>query len=982
MSLTSHSSRNFTLRAWVALAAVLLGTTAFAAAADTGRPLHILYIGDLVTTPPAAARGGRGGPIGPLNEEQNAAVAEMNALTTGATTAVVSATTALRNASLDLTVAAAVLKAKADELAAADLALAMIRAGEIAKLQAGPNKLSTAQLFYVRASTRGELTPPTYAYLPGQSLAPDGIYFDHLTTTAELTPAYLQHFDAVVVALPAAQLGAAAQRALDQYRAAGHIVRNVTTRPSEAQFKAMVPELVGTAALGAFRAWAAARQPIVYEKKDGVANYERRIENLPVPENISAVESMKHVQVPADFELKLFAAEPDIGRPIALAWDERGRLWIVEAVDYPHQTFLDANGNPTGEGNDRIRICEDTDGDGRADKFTVFADKLNMATSLVFVDGGVIVSVLRQFVFLKDTNGDDKADVRTVLFANGWGTRDTHAIAANLTRGFDNWLYGTVGYSGFNGTVGGVLKNFQQGVYRFTADGAKLEFMHQFNNNTWGIGFNAAGDVFGSTANNQPSFFGGIPANAVPPAPAAPAGPAGPAGPAFPGGGGRGGPNVMTAKALAANLPIHPNTPNVRQVDVMAGYTAAANHRFILSDAMPARLQGLAMVAEPTAKLIGLVKMQPDGAGYAARDGFNILASSDEWMSPVYADVGPDGAVWVADFENFIIQHNPTPGLNNAGYASTTGGGAAHTTPLRTNAYGRVYRVVWKDGPATPIKSLAGASTSAIVAALDSGNIFWRQTAQRLIVDNHLIDAVPALKAMVKEKDGRPGAIHALWALQGLGALDRDLHRGALLAKDPALRRNAVRAVESSEAGSKLFFESAVVNDPDLQTRLAAFVKLAQFPTTPAIKTVVAQLRKDPKNAADEWLGSANAGLMLVRAHQVPDAELDAPAAPLLPGDAKAGEALFKTNAIASCVACHTVGGSGGAVGPVLDGIAARKDEAYIRESVMDPNAKLADGYTQLGISPMPPMSLILKSQEIEDVVAYLLTLKTPAVGR
>jgi mono/diheme cytochrome c family protein len=426
-------------------------------------------------------------------------------------------------------------------------------------------------------------------------------------------------------------------------------------------------------------------------------------------------------------------------------------------------------------------------------------------------------------------------------------------------------------------------------------------------------------------------------------------------------------------------MPIHPNTPNVRQVDQMGGYTAAAGHRFMVSDALPARLQGSALVTEPTAKLVGVMKIRPDGAGYAAKDGFNLLASSDEWMSPVYADVGPDGAVWVADFQNFIIQHNPVPTLAGAGFQSSNGPGAAHVSPLRTNSYGRVYRVVWQDGAATPIKSLAGVNAAALVAALDSGNLFWRETAQRLIVDNKRTDTVALLKAAVKEKDGRPAAIHALWCLQGLGALDRDLHRAALQAKDPALRRNAVRALESSEAGSRLFFESAVVNDPDLPTRLAAFVKLAQFPTTPAIQTVVTQLRKDPKNAADEWLGSANAGLMLVRAHKVPDAELDAPPVPLRAGDPVLGEAIFRTSAIANCIACHTVGGTGGAVGPRLDGIAATKDAAYIRESVLDPNAKLAEGYAQLGISPMPPMSLILKSQEIEDVVAYLLTLRTPA---
>jgi putative membrane-bound dehydrogenase-like protein len=954
-----------TLRAQiVALACLACALDAGAASANPPRPLHLLYLGD-----PGAltvGRGGRGGPIGGISASQNAAVTALTTAVAGQVQAAAAAATALQQASLAWPADPAVVQARAAELGAAELALATARADGLARIQAGADHLNGTQLFYVMTAVRGGTTPPTYAYLPGQTLAPEGIYFDHVIDPADLTAAYLQHFDAAFVAVPQAQLTPAAQRLLDQFSAAGHGVRMVTSRPSEEEIRAAVPGLVGNAVMTQYRAFLAGREPLRYEKKDGVANYERRIENLAVPQVLSPAESMKHVQVPADFRLEVFAAEPDIGRPISLAWDERGRLWLVEAVDYPSQIFLDAAGNPTGEGNDRIRICEDTNGDGRADKFTVFADKLNMATSLTFVNGGVMVAVLRNFVLLKDTNGDDKADERTVVFANSFGTRDTHAIASNLSRGFDNWLYGAVGYSGFMGTVGGVAKNFQQGVYRFKADGSAMEFLHQFTNNTWGMGFNAAGDVFGSTANNQPSFFGGIPATAVPPAPA-------------PAGGGRGGAGIMTAKALAPGMPIHPNTPNVRQVDQMGGYTAAAGHRFMVSDALPARLQGSALVTEPTAKLVGVMKIRPDGAGYAAKDGFNLLASSDEWMSPVYADVGPDGAVWVADFQNFIIQHNPVPTLAGAGFQSSNGPGAAHVSPLRTNSYGRVYRVVWQDGAATPIKSLAGVNAAALVAALDSGNLFWRETAQRLIVDNKRTDTVALLKAAVKEKDGRPAAIHALWCLQGLGALDRDLHRAALQAKDPALRRNAVRALESSEAGSRLFFESAVVNDPDLPTRLAAFVKLAQFPTTPAIQTVVTQLRKDPKNAADEWLGSANAGLMLVRAHKVPDAELDAPPVPLRAGDPVLGEAIFRTSAIANCIACHTVGGTGGAVGPRLDGIAATKDAAYIRESVLDPNAKLAEGYAQLGISPMPPMSLILKSQEIEDVVAYLLTLRTPA---
>ena len=945
-------------------------------AASTNGPLRILYLGEISSAPIIGTGRGGGGPIGALTPSQNAAVVAMNAAIAAQTPAAPAAAAALREASFAVPVDRADLAAKADALAAAEQALATALSDEYSRLQASPNRLNSIQLYFVQAARRGEATPPVYAFLPGQTLAADAIYFDYLTRPTDLTQAYLQHFDAAIVALPAGEIGAAQQRLLDQFKASGRGVQTVSSPPTDQQIRSSLPTLVGQAAMSRYADFLGSRPTVRYQKKIGVANYERRIEDLPVPDVRPASESMKHTQVPADFELQLFASEPEIGRPIALAWDERGRLWIVEAQDYPHQLYLDTpgtDGKPTGEGSDRIRICEDTNGDGRADKFTVFADKLNMATSLVFANGGVIVSALQQFVFLKDTNGDDRADVRTPLFANNWSAYDTHAMSNNLSRGFDNWLYGAVGNGGFSGVVGGVQKTFTTGLYRFRHDGSEMQYVASFTNNTWGIGFNAAGDLFGSTANNQPSFYAGIPAYAVP----APAGPPVPAPVAVPNGpparGGRGGGlGVMTAKPLAPGLRVHPNTPNVRQADVQAGYTSAANHRFMESDALPERLRGHALVAEPTVKLIAVMRIAPSGAGYTAEDGLNFLASSDEWMSPVYADVGPDGAIWVADFQNFITQHNPTP----TNFPSTTTPGLAHTSPLRTNAYGRVYRVVWKDGPATPIKSLAGASTAAIVAALDSGNLFWRQTAQRLIVDNRTMDAVPALKAMVKDKAGRPGAIHALWALQGLGALDRDLHHWALLGKDAALRRNAVRALESNEAGSRLFFESGVVNDPDLGTRLAAFVKLAQFPTTPAIKTVVAQLRKDPKNAADEWLGPANAGLMLVRAHNVADAELDA-IVTLRAGDPAAGEAIYRTNTTAACSACHSLGGSGGTVGPALDGIAARRDESYIRESVLTPNAKLAIGFEQLIVSPMPPMHLILKPQEIEDVIAYLLTLKT-----
>jgi mono/diheme cytochrome c family protein len=396
----------------------------------------------------------------------------------------------------------------------------------------------------------------------------------------------------------------------------------------------------------------------------------------------------------------------------------------------------------------------------------------------------------------------------------------------------------------------------------------------------------------------------------------------------------------------------------------------------MVSDSLPARLFDKALVNEPTAKLIGIMDIERDGGGYKALDGFNLLASSDEWMSPIFSDVGPDGAIWVIDFYSFIIQHNPTPSIQSAGFQATTGRGGAYMTEnnLRDQTHGRIYRAVWKDGPRSSIKSLAKANTSELVSALDSANQFWSLTAQRLIVDNKVKDAAPALRKRVTSGAGGTGAIHALWALEGLGALDKDTHQKALADKNPAVRRNAIHALPASDAGRQLFFSSPVIQDPDLLTREVAFVKLAEFPTIPEIQTVVAQLPRVPANTEDPFLNDALT--FLGRIHKV--SGVGAEDVKVTAGDPKRGEDLFYNSPIAACATCHTAKGKGGEVGPILDGIAVRADKAYILESLMDPNAKLAKGFENLTISPMPPLGVILKEQEVADIVAFLETLKSP----
>ena len=669
-------------------------------------------------------------------------------------------------------------------------------------------------------------TPRMNAHVLMRDLGRDAIWFDYISEPAAATPAFVAKFDVLVLDAPADLFS----KALAATPAA-NVVAAASFGDSAAEGYALAvkPKLLAAAGpvrVAAWKKFLAQREPEQREARPTIANYEKRPEPVTFQFPLNVKGSVERTQVAPDLRLVLFAGEPDIAKPIFMAWDERGRLWIAETRDYPHDV------KPDGRGNDSIKICEDTDGDGRADKFTVFADHLNIPTGFTFAKGGIVVAQSPRFLFLKDTNGDDQADVRTEIMT-GWGINDTHAQANNLHYGFDNWLYGAVGYSGFKGTIGGVDKQFAQGIYRFKADGSALEFLHQFTNNTWAQSVNQFGDAFGGTANNAPIFFGGIPATIVPK-----------------------GVRAMTAKRINTEDKDHTITPNFRQVDVMGGYTAAAGSAFIYSDNLPARLQGKAMVCEPTMKNIALFDVVRDGAGYAAHDGFPLVASSDEWMSPVFAEVGPDGAVWFSDWQNYIIQHNPTPNVGRGGYDAKTGVGGAHENPLRDHARGRIYRVVWDQAKPAAITSLQGAKTAQLVAALNSSTLFWRLTAQRLLVEDQHHDAAEALKALVRAPAAIP-AIHALWTLHGLGLLDEATHRGALNHADAAVRRNAIRALGNDARAVALYFGSSVVSDPDALTKLAAFVKLAEFSETKQIQTVVASLVRNPANQADDWLKEA-----------------------------------------------------------------------------------------------------------------------------
>ncbi len=327
-----------------------------------------------------------------------------------------------------------------------------------------------------------------HAHVLMREFGRDAIWFDYQNDPKAVTPDFAQKFDVVLFDPTRNDMPA-----LKDVPAKKVITANFSGDERQwvepkflSSLKDQIVVAAGDARRKQWEEFLAQREPEKREASPTIANYERRAEPLTLQHPFTVKGSKERTQVAPDMHLELFAAEPDIAKPIAFAWDERGRLWVCETRDYPHDV------QPDGKGHDSIKICEDTNGDGKADKFTVFAENLNIPTSMVFVNGGVIVSQPPRFIFLKDTNGDDKADVREEILT-GWGIGDTHAQANNLHYGFDNWLYGCVGYSGFNGKVGGQDMRFAQGTYRFKADGSALEFLHQFSNNSWGQSVNEAG---------------------------------------------------------------------------------------------------------------------------------------------------------------------------------------------------------------------------------------------------------------------------------------------------------------------------------------------------------------------------------------------------------------------------------------------------------------------------------------------------------
>ena len=383
----------------------------------------------------------------------------------------------------------------------------------------------------------------------------------------------------------------------------------------------------------------------------------------------------------------------------------------------------------------------------------------------------------------------------------------------------------------------------------------ELEFVRATSNNTWGLGISEEGLIFGSTANGNPSNFMPIPNRYYEVVK---------------------GWSPSTLEMISDTYKFAAITDKVRQVDSHGGYTAAAGHALYTARKYPQSWWNrIAFVCEPTGHLVGSFVLNSDGAAYKSRNSFNLMASDDEWASPIMAEVGPDGSVWVSDWYNYIVQHNPTP------LGFTTGKGNAYETDLRDKVHGRIYRVVYEgDGakmaPAAEAasriasKGLGQASSLELVEALAHPTMRCRLVAQHLLLQKSALEPA-AINALLKtvanpavdEIGLNTAAMHAIWTLKGLQLIDPQRQdvwvtvTRALRHPSRGVRRSALAALPANAATVQACLANGVMEDPDPQVALAGLLKLADTqPVGETLESSIATILARPRwlTSEDRWL--------------------------------------------------------------------------------------------------------------------------------
>ena len=447
-------------------------------------------------------------------------------------------------------------------------------------------------------------------------------------------------------------------------------------------------------------------------------------------------EAAAKIQVHPEFDISLVASEPLIQKVINLTWDEKGRLWVCETPEYPNgrritetEAWQDSGSlrpiSPNRRAEDRISVLSDTDGDGIMDAKKVFADDLELITSFVLYQNGVIAATSPDIWFLEDTDRDGVADKRTKLYT-GLGIRDTHSVINNLRWGYDGWIYATHGYSrGDVTSPDGSLKFGPDGsgVVRFKPDGSAFEQYSSKNGNTWGLDITWDGQVFWTQPTSGTVFF-----HTVLPETILSEGKL---------------PGTTSWQGMITNQRSFPamEWPEQAyvQIDQVGRFTAAAGCAIYEGGAWPEKWNYSYFTAEPTLNIVHHQFVQPDGVSYSVskekgREETEFIRSTDLWFRPIDTRIGPDGGLYLIDFYNQAVMHNDTRGPKH-------GPANAAVRPDRDHYFSRIWKVQHKEAKTLPVLDLDRTDAAGLVAAIHtSPNAHVKKTALRLLQENHATD--------------------------------------------------------------------------------------------------------------------------------------------------------------------------------------------------------------------------------------------------
>ena len=659
-------------------------------------------------------------------------------------------------------------------------------------------------------------------------------------------------------------------------------------------------------------------------------------------------ELIKTLTLPPGFEVKLFADEtrfPEIAKPVQMTFDGKGRLWVSTMPSYPQWRPGDAKPS------DKLVILEDVDGDGSADKSTVFYDQLHFPTGFEFFNGGVLVVDQPRLLFLKDTDGDDKADEVTHVL-DGWATEDTHhTIGAweSSPGGLIHMLEG-VAMSTAVETPWGAFRNFgASGCYvmdprtwkisHFKTPGYGNPWCYVYNE--WGQGF--CGDGTGANQHWDTPLSGA---------------------------------QYVGRKSLDAVFDVEKMRPVV-------------GSEFLYSRQFPDDVQGQFIYA-CVINMNGMPRwtFSDDGAGYKGvrvrhnpddpKTPYDLLKSTDKHFRPVDPKIGPDGALWFGDWANPLIGHMQY----------------SQRDPNRDHVHGRIYRMYYKEKPLLTPVTQHGKPIAELLEQLREYEWRTRQRARSELQSRPQAEVLAAAKEWVSKLDPADAAYdrlrcEALWLQQSFHAVDAELVRQVLAAKTPDARAAAVRVVadERDYLPEAFYWLEKAATDDAPRPAVEAVRGLSFFPTTPS---AAATLKALAKHSSDTWMqytADATLGATLdgwrggylkgelaandAGAKKILDAVIatDKQGAQLLPylqillgrdqksdeerhkaitalsdmrgGNADNGKIVFRR----SCTACHKVYNEGAEFGPDMMKVGTRLKPFKILESIIDPNAEVDQKY-------------------------------------